>query len=109
MDDRKITLQAIRYLSQVAEAIGSQILRCTPGAPQAIEASVRCSDHAEHIAQYDIEGLPLATRMRGVAESMEWLMVIVRQYEDLLGTANLNVPSHESLESVAAAAVKQFS
>lgn len=79
-----------------------------PGAAQSIEASVRCSDHAEHIAQYDIEDLALKFRMQGIADSMEWLMVIVRQYGDVLAGSNLNIPSAADLDSIASAASAQF-
>lgn len=108
MSDRKITMQAVRYLSQVAEAISSQAMHGVPGAAQAIEASVRCSDHAEHVAQYDIEDLGLKFRMQGIAESMEWLMVIVRQYGDILAESRLNIPSAADLDAVASAASAQL-
>ena len=108
MSDRKITMLALRYLSQVSEAICSQIMHGVPGAVQAIEASVRCSDHAEHIAQYDIEDLVLKFRMQGIAESMEWLMVIVRQYGDVLAGSRLNIPTAADLDAVASAASAQL-
>jgi hypothetical protein len=108
MSDRKITMQAVRYLSQVAEAISSQAMSGAPGAAQAIEASVRYSDHAEHIAQYDIEDLALKFRMQGIADSMVWLMVIVRQHGALLAESRLNVPSAADLDAVASAASAQL-
>lgn len=108
MDDRKISMLAVRYLCQVAEAISRQMMNGAPGAAQAAEASMRCSDHAEHIAQYDIEGLDLEFRMQGIADSMEWLTVIVRQHGDVLAASSLYVPSTADLEAVASAASVQL-
>lgn len=108
MRDRKITMQAMRYLSQVSEAISSQVMIGAPGAAQAIEVSVRCSNHAEHIAQYDIEDLALKFRMQGIADSMEWLMVIVRQQGDVLAESRLCVPTTADLDAVASAAFAQL-
>jgi hypothetical protein len=79
-----------------------------PGAAQAAEASMRCSDHAEHIAQYDIEGLALGFRIRGIVASMEWLTVIVRQHGDLLAASRLLVPSAADLDAVASSASAQI-
>ncbi|MEM8519514.1 hypothetical protein [Janthinobacterium sp. CAN_S7] len=108
MSDRKIAMQAVRYLSQVAEAISSQAMIAAPGGAQAIEVSVRCSDHAEHIAQYDIEDLALKFRMQCIADSMEWLMVIVRQHGDVLAESRLYVPTAADLDAVASAASAQL-
>ena len=107
MNERKITMLSVRYLCQVAEAISSQVMRGVPGAAQAVEASMRCSDDAEHIAQYDVEELALQFRMKCVADSMEWLMVIVRQYGEVLKVSGLNVPTVDQLDAVASAASAQ--
>ena len=104
MDDRKISMVAVRYLCQVAEATSFQVMNRAPGAAQAAEASMRCSDHAEHIAQYDIEGLELGFRMRGIVASMEWLTVIVRQHGEMLAASRLHVPSAADLDAVASSA-----
>jgi len=107
MDDRKISMLAVRYLCQVAEAISFQVMNRTPGAVQAAEASMRCSDHAEHIAQYDIEGLELGFRMQVIAACMEWLMVIVREHGEVLAASSLHVPSTADLEVIASFASRQ--
>lgn len=107
MNDRKISMLAIRYLCQVAEAITFQIMNRAPGAVQAAEASMQCSDHAEHIAQYDIEGVEFGFRMRVIAACMEWLMVIVQQHGDLLAASSLHVPSTADLGAIASFASRQ--
>lgn len=99
MDDRKITMHAIRYLAQVAEAIN---FRARDGLDaNALHVSERCADHVEHIAQYDIEQLPLKVRMRGVAESMEWLIDVVIQFDRLLSGGPSNVPTSIELAALA--------
>lgn len=103
MNDRKVTMQAIRYLSQVAEAIGFQAMNGTPCADEMARAIVRCADHVEHIAQCDIEEIDLESRMYGIADSMQWLILIVKQQSAIITASGLNVPSVAQLEAVVSA------
>ena len=107
MNERKITMVAISYLSQVAEAILLQLLQQRPEAINAMEAGIRCSRYAQVIAQSDIEGVGLERRMNGIADAMGWLLVIRRQYGALLDAANRSMPSPSDIDKVADEATRE--
>lgn len=98
MNDRRISMQAIRYLSLVSEAICFQISNNVKNVNVAADASMRCADHAEHIAQYDLENLPLKDRMQGIVHSMQFLALVIEKQKELLNMGN--VPALADLNTV---------
>jgi hypothetical protein len=105
MNERQITMQAIRYLAQVSEAIHSAVFHGGgPLSNGAMEASLKCADHIEHIAQYDVEQLDVRTRLRGIEESMRWLHVTRERFDGLLSKSHQYVPFASDVQTLASIA-----
>jgi len=100
MDERKVTLQAIRLLSQVSEKILSKVAVREDVSSRAIDAALHCVDKAEHIAQYDIDDLSPRARMDAIVEAMDFLLRVLVGEKELLSTSGLLVPSIEDVQAV---------
>ena len=84
MDERKITMMAIRHLGQMGEAINSLIERGELPFNRITTAAQRsqdCGARLSRIAGDDLVELPTAERMEGIADSMKWLAGVRKQFD----------------------------
>lgn len=97
--ERQLTMRAIRMLSRAAEALSQGIyLGMSPDAAKAAaNIASRCADRAEHIAQYDDDGMDESSRMSFVAQDMAWLIETVPAVDELL---KVGPPFHLSPEDI---------
>ena len=108
MNERKITMQAIRHLAQVCEALNSLMHRgslAMEHVPAAAERCSRCADHIEHLAGDDIEEIGVTTRLQRIADSMQWLVGVRKEFDSELSTLSLYVPSVVDLDVTGATAL----
>src|SRR5450830_1355588 len=108
MNERKITMQAIRHLAHVSEALNSQIYRgalAMEHVPAAAERCMRCADYIEHLAGDDIEEVGEPTRLQRIADSMRWLAGVRKEFDSELSAARLHFPSVIDLDATGATAL----
>jgi hypothetical protein len=108
MTERKITMQAIRHLAHVSEALNSLIYRGTLAmehVPAAAERCMRCADHIEHLAGDDIEEVGESTRLQRIADSMQWLVSVRKEFDSELAASSLHFPSVIDLDATGATAL----
>lgn len=108
MNERKITMQAIRHLAHVCEALNSLIHRgslAMEHVPAAAERCKRCADYIEHLAGDDIEEVGIATRLQRIADSMQWLVSVRKDFDRELSSSSLYVPSVIDLDATGATAL----
>lgn len=108
MNDRKITMQAIRHLAHVSEALNSLIYRGTLAmehVPAAAERCMRCADYIEHLAGDDVEEVRESTRLQRIADSMQWLVSVRKEFDSELSASSLHFPSVIDLDATGATAL----
>jgi len=71
----------------------------------AAERCTRCADHIEHLAGDDIEEVGQATRLQRIADSMQWLGSVRKEFDSELSTSSLYVPSMVDLDATGATAL----
>lgn len=104
MNERVITMKAVQLLGQVAEALFGQVAKGVPDAARIIEAGVCCVQHAKQIAQFDCEAIDMEFRMVNVVTSLEWLVIIIRQFDNHLAGLQAENIGSEEIEKVSIAA-----
>ncbi len=99
LSERQLTMQAVRWLTQTAEALSYCITLGIPAQDirKTADAVRICSDRAEHIAQYDIEGLAETDRMNYIANDLTWLADLLRATKDVLA---FGPPYHLPIDSI---------
>lgn len=106
MNERQITMLVVRYLAMVCEALNSQLHSGREmDVRKALERCTRCADHIEHIAKDDFESVAATTRLRRLADSLEWLAVVREEFELELSFSGLHVPTANAMNEVRAAAL----
>lgn len=108
MTERKLTMQAIRHLAHVCEALNSLIYRgalAMEHVSAAAERCTRCADHIEHLAGDDIHEVGEATRLQRIADSMQWLVAVRKEFDTELSTSSLFIPSVADLDAAGATAL----
>lgn len=108
MNERKITMQAIRHLAHVCEALNSLIHHgslAMEHVPAAADRCKRCADHIEHLAGDDIDEVGVATRLQRIADSMQWLVSVRKDFDRELTRVGLYVPSVVDLDATGATAL----
>lgn len=103
MNERQVTMQAIRYLSQVCEKLSFHIANGDIAGRKSVDSLTKCADQIEHIAQFDTEDLDLSVRLDGIIASLEFLK-LVRDGELILSTHGLSAPSIGDIDMLIAAA-----
>ena len=104
MDERKVTMMAIRHLGQMGEAINSLIERGELPFNRITTAAQRsqdCGARLSRIAADDIVELPMAERMAGIADSMKWLAGVRKQFDPDLAAWGRYAPDLASVNDTA--------
>jgi hypothetical protein len=101
LDERKVTMQAIRYLSQIAEKLNLAITAGTIHGREGTQTCAQIWDHIEHICQYDLEDLGLQTRMEGIVKSLAWLAGVRKCFDSVLSAPGESAPSVIEIETLA--------
>lgn len=84
--ERQLSLQAIRWLCQTAEALALCLESGIGlGLVRRVAQAIRiCSDRAEHIAEFDIKGVSEPDRMESIARDLDWLAGLLDAEAELL-------------------------
>lgn len=89
-------LEAIRYLSQTAEAYSLYVLEQGHDG-ELVTISVHCSDRAEHVAQYFLEAPDKSWPLDSVLDDMAWLSEIEQVTDRVRSKVMRDIPSSEDL------------
>lgn len=89
-------LEAIRYLSQTAEAYSLYVLEQGHDG-ELVTISVHCSDRAEHIAQYFLEAPEKSWPLDSVLDDLAWLSEIEQVTDRVRRKVMRHIPSSEDL------------
>lgn len=100
MTERTVTMDAIRMLAQTSEALCSPMSNAVTIKPFILAVAARCSDHVEHLAQYDVEDLDLQTRMRSLVDSLTWLRKVQLDCQETLQNTLQHVPDAAQIDSL---------
>lgn len=101
MNERKVTMLSIQFLAKMCEALIRHASRGrSEGQSSSIECAARCADAAEHIAQYDSEGLELKFRLGVIVTMMEDLRGMRERFDPILSTVLLHTPSTADIDEL---------
>ncbi|RMM69125.1 MULTISPECIES: hypothetical protein [Pseudomonas syringae group] len=95
----KLGLEAIRLLSQTAEACSMYVIE-QGHSPELIKFAMHCSDRAEHLAQYFIETHTESSVLNSVLDDLSWLTQFDNLIEQLRLKVTRNVPSRDDLDKL---------
>lgn len=93
-------LEAIRYLSQTAEAYSLYALEQGHDG-ELVTISVHCSDRAEHVAQYFLEAPDTSWPLDSVLDDLAWLSEIEQVTDRVRRKVMRDIPSSEDLAELA--------
>lgn len=85
-------LEAIRLLSQIAEACSLFVLEQGHDA-ELVNLSVHCSDRAEHVAQYFLEAPDKRWPLDSVLDDLAWLSEVDNRISPVRAKVKRNIPS----------------
>lgn len=109
MNERQITMLAVRYLSQVLNAIQFELYsRSVSDDVLAIQASMDCADYIEKISELDTTVAELRPRMMLIAESMRWLALKRDEMDAVFVNSTPSIPTIEDVEKLMGAASVKF-
>lgn len=100
MNERNITMLSIRYLGQIAERLMHNLQYGVENFGNASSTAERCADYIEHIAQYDLEGLPEKSRMASAARALEWLSGIRVHFDGEFSVHGPQTPSLGEIDAL---------
>lgn len=101
MSDTKITMLAIRYLSQVCEAITMELRNGNiENAVSATHCILGAAAHINKIAQNDYEGKSDRERVLYLRQALHWLIVLVTVPDGILSRCAMPVPSEREVRAL---------
>jgi hypothetical protein len=101
MTEQQITTLANRYLSQVSEAFKAELQAGRVGnETSAIHCISWAEKHIQQIAQNNTENLEQKKRLWYIRDSMDWLIILCQQQDEILSRSGLPVPSEQDARQI---------